>query len=382
MDDHLSGGELAVLTLLAEAPRHGYEIERLIAERGFREWTTIAFSSIYFLLGRLEKRGLVAPTSQENGGQRSRRPFAITQAGSERLQEDAMRAVAQPQRLYPELLLGMANWPTLEEGKGVEALASRAAALRAEAERLKAIRHARPLPDFVQAMFDYALGQIAADLKWTETVGMKLEPTMEKIDFKKNLKQLYNPPADAFVAIEVPEMQFVKVDGEGDPNTSPVYRSAVEWLYGVSYAMKFAAKAALGKDYVVPPLEGLWWADDPQSFITRGKDRWSWIMMIMVPDFITRDMFNGAVAKTGKKLGQAPQSLRLEPYAEGLSLQTLHSGSYDAEGPVLARLRDEVMPKMGMAFNGLHHEIYLSDPRKTEPGKLKTILRQPVKRNG
>lgn len=382
MDDHFSGGELAVLTLLAEAPRHGYDIERLIAERGFREWTTIAFSSIYFLLGRLEKRGLVAPTSEGSGGQRSRRPFAITKVGRERLLEDAMRAIAQPQRLYPELLLGMANWPTLEEGKGVEAMESRAAALRAEMERLNAIRHARPLPDFVQAMFDYALGQLAADLKWTETIGMKLETTMEKIDFKKSLKQLYNPPADTFVAIEVPEMQFVMIDGEGNPNTSPVYRSAVEWLYGVSYAMKFAAKAALGKDYVVPPLEGLWWADDPKSFITRKKDEWRWTMMIMAPDFITRDMFNDAVAKTGKKLGQPPQSLRFEPYAEGLSLQTLHLGSYDDEGPVLARLRDEVIPKQGMTSNGLHHEIYLSDPRKVEPSKLKTILRQPVKLKG
>lgn len=177
----------------------------------------------------------------------------------------------------------------------------------------------------------------------------------------------------------MPPLQFVKVDGEGDPNTAPAYRSAVEWLYGVSYAMKFAGKAALGKDYVVPPLEGLWWADDPESFITRDKDQWRWTMMIMVPDFVTRDMFEKAVAKRGGKLGQPPQSLRLEPYREGLSLQILHVGSYDDEGPVLARLHDEVMPSKGMSFNGPHHEIYLSDPRKTEAAKLKTILRQPVK---
>jgi hypothetical protein len=201
----------------------------------------------------------------------------------------------------------------------------------------------------------------------------------EKIDFKKALKPLYDPPAGEFASVEVPQMQFVKVDGEGDPNTAPAYRSAVEWLYGVSYAAKFAAKAALGKDYVVPPLEGLWWADDPKSFVTRDKDRWRWTMMIMVPDFVTRDMFGNAAAKTSKKLGQPPQSLRLEAYGEGLSLQTLHVGSYDEEGPVLARLHGEVMPDKGMAFNGPHHEIYLSDPRKTEPARLKTILRQPVK---
>lgn len=202
---------------------------------------------------------------------------------------------------------------------------------------------------------------------------------MVKIDFKKTLEPLYNPPAGTFASVEVPQMLFTKVDGEGDPNTAPAYRSAVEWLYGVSYATKFSAKAALGKDYVVPPLEGLWWADDPTSFITRQKDQWRWTMMIMVPDFVVRDMFDKAAAKTGGKLGQPPQSLRLEPYDEGLSLQTVHVGSYDEEGPVLARLQDEVMPKRGMTFNGPHHEIYLSDPRRTDAARLKTILRQPVK---
>jgi hypothetical protein len=202
---------------------------------------------------------------------------------------------------------------------------------------------------------------------------------MEKIDFRKALRPLYNPPAGEFASVEVPQMQFVKVDGEGDPNTAPAYRAAVEWLYGVSYAMKFAAKAALGTDYVVPPLEGLWWADDSRSFITREKDKWRWTMMIMVPDFVTRDIFEKAVAKTGGKRGLPPHSLRLEPYGEGLSLQTLHVGSYDEEGPILARLHGEVMPNKGMAFNGPHHEIYLSDPRKTDSAKLKTILRQPVK---
>lgn len=205
---------------------------------------------------------------------------------------------------------------------------------------------------------------------------------MEKIDLKKTLKSFYGPSAGDFALVEVPEMQFVKVDGEGDPNTARAYRSAIEWLYGVSYAMKFAAKAAVARDYVVPPLEGLWWADDPKSFITREKDQWHWTMMIMAPDFVTHDMFEDALAKTGKKLGQPPQSLRLEPYAEGLSLQILHLGSYDDEGPVLAQLHDEVMPNKGMTFNGPHHEIYLSDPRKVEPSRLKTILRQPVKLMG
>lgn len=210
--------------------------------------------------------------------------------------------------------------------------------------------------------------------------GADMEGLVEKVDFKKLFRPLYSPPAGQFVTVDVPEMQFVKVDGAGDPNTAPAHRAAVEALYGVSYAMKFAAKAALGRDYVVPPLEGLWWADDPASFVTREKDQWNWTMMILVPDFITRDMFDEAVAKLRKKSGPPPQSLRLEAYHEGLSLQTLHIGSYDDEGPTLDRLHTEIMPGEKMGFNGPHHEVYLSDPRKTAASRLKTILRQPVKR--
>lgn len=202
---------------------------------------------------------------------------------------------------------------------------------------------------------------------------------MDKIDFKKAHPELYRPSAKGFALIDVPDMQFVMVDGEGNPNTAPPYKRAVEWLFSVSYAMKFAAKASLKKDYVVPPLEGLWWADDPADFVARCKDRWRWTMMIMAPDFLTRAMFSGAVEKTQKKLGAPPESLRIEPYKEGRCFQILHIGGYDDEGRTLARLHDEVMPSQGLTFGGKHHEIYLSDARKTEPAKLKTILRQPVR---
>ncbi len=201
---------------------------------------------------------------------------------------------------------------------------------------------------------------------------------MEKIDFKKSFPNLYRPPAGRFVSVDVPAMQFVKIDGKGDPNTAPAYRQAIEWLYSVSYAMKFAAKASIGKDYTVPPLEGLWWADDPADFVARRKERWRWTMMIMAPDFIDGALFDAAVEKAGKKLGAAPDSLRLEKLNEGTVLQTLHVGSYDDEGPTLARLHDEEMPSRGLTFAGPHHEIYLSDPRKTASAKLRTILRQPV----
>ena len=201
---------------------------------------------------------------------------------------------------------------------------------------------------------------------------------MSKVDFKKTLAALYAAPTDRFVSIDVPTLTFVKVDGAGDPNTIPAYRTAIEWLYAVSYALKFAAKG-LGKDYVVPPLEGLWWADDPADFVARRKDRWRWTMMIMAPDVIDRPMFDAAVAKAGRKLGLPPATLRLEPLAEGRSLQIQHVGSYDDEGPTLARLHGEVMPAEGHTFAGPHHEIYLGDPRRTAPARLRTILRQPVK---
>lgn len=202
---------------------------------------------------------------------------------------------------------------------------------------------------------------------------------MEKIDFKKICPSLYRPPADRFTQVDVPAMRFVMVDGSGDPNAATAYKRAIEWLFSVSYAMKFAVKATLDKDYVVPPLEGLWWADDPADFVARRKERWRWTMMIMAPDFLDRAVFDVALDKSRKKLGTVPDSLRLESYDEGLSLQILHIGCYDDEGPVLSLLHDEVMPSRGLMFAGKHHEIYLSDARKTEPSKLKTILRQPVK---
>ncbi len=202
---------------------------------------------------------------------------------------------------------------------------------------------------------------------------------MAKIDFKKALKTLYGAPKGRFAQIDVPKLCYVMVDGEGDPNTAPAYKTAIAWLYPVSYAMKFAAKRELGKDYVVPPLEGLWWADDSADFVARRKDRWRWTMMIMVPDFVGQDLYEAVLVKARTKLGASPETLRLESLTEGLSLQTLHIGSYDDEGPILAHLHDELMPAENLDFNGRHHEIYLSDPRKTPPGKLKTILRQPVK---
>ena len=204
---------------------------------------------------------------------------------------------------------------------------------------------------------------------------------MPKIDFKKNLKHLYGPSSRQFSVVDVPVLHFLMIDGAGDPNTAPVYAQALETLYAVSYKMKFISKKDLNRDYVVPPLEGLWWARDMDVFTSSlDKNAWLWTMMIMTPDWIEKEIYGQMVALLPKdKDFPALPRLRLETYREGLSVQIMHIGPYAEEGPTLHWLHHEFMPENGFTFNGKHHEIYLSDPRRTAPEKMKTVLRQPVR---
>jgi hypothetical protein len=205
---------------------------------------------------------------------------------------------------------------------------------------------------------------------------------VDKADFKAERKDLYSPSAKDFSVVDVPSFHFAMIEGHGDPNTSTAYAAAVEALYSVSYATKFASKLELGRDYVVGPLEGLWTADDPSAFTSRTKSDWSWTMLIRQPDWITAQVRDLAIAKASEKNLPALESLRFDSFAEGLSVQILHIGSYDDEAPTIARLHDEFLPAHGYIETGPHHEIYLSDPRKVAPAKLKTILRQPVAPKG
>ncbi|GAA1482388.1 GyrI-like domain-containing protein [Gordonia sinesedis] len=203
---------------------------------------------------------------------------------------------------------------------------------------------------------------------------------MQKFDVKKELSDLYNPKNRDWQPVDVPPMHFLMVDGAGDPNTAPAYREAVEALYSVSYGVKFASKKSLERDYVVAPLEGLWRADDPGVFVRREKDQFRWTMMIRQPEWIDEQMVTDAVDRAAaKKDLPALPGLRFSDYDEGRSVQLLHSGPYDDEGPALAQLHDEYMPAHGLTFGGDHHEIYLSDPRRAEPSRMKTIVRQPVR---
>ena len=176
-------------------------------------------------------------------------------------------------------------------------------------------------------------------------------------------------------------MSFLMIDGHGDPNTAQEYQDAVEALYAVAYRLKFTSKSEKGKEYVVPPMEGLWWVENMEEFSTGDKSTWDWTMMIMQPEWITTEMFEEAVSEVEKKKSlPALFKLRLETYHEGLSVQIMHGGSYDDEGPTIARMHREFMPKHNYEPAGKHHEIYLSDPRRVAPEKLKTVLRQPIRR--
>ncbi|WP_224389284.1 GyrI-like domain-containing protein [Pseudonocardia sp. ICBG1293] len=198
------------------------------------------------------------------------------------------------------------------------------------------------------------------------------------VDLKRELP-CYAARRDTPELVDVPDMRFLMIDGHGDPNT-PVYTDAVGALYPVAYACKFASRRELGRDHVVMPLEGLWWAEDMDAFtLARDKSRWSWTMMIMIPDWVPEAMVDDAVATVRRR--KAPQRIddvRFATLSEGRCVQALHVGPYDDEAPLLHRIHTEFVPEHGLRMTGRHHEIYLGDPRRTAPDMLRTILRQPV----
>ena len=202
-------------------------------------------------------------------------------------------------------------------------------------------------------------------------------------DVKRELRALYAPKNRDWETLTVPPQRFLAVDGHGDPNTSPAYAEAVEALYAVAYTVKFASKRA-GRDLVVGPLEGLWYAEEASVFSARDKAAWSWTMLISQPDWVSDADIGEAIAAARAKAAAKKKPLpaldgvRIEVLDEGLCEQVLHVGSYDDETPVLARLHGELLPAAGLRERGRHHEVYLGDPRRTAPDKLRTVLRQPV----
>lgn len=202
---------------------------------------------------------------------------------------------------------------------------------------------------------------------------------LTKLDPRATLKHLYNPSARDFTSVQVPAMNFLMIDGIGDPNTSQAYKDALNALYSVAYTLKFTAKKAQGVDYPVMPLEGLWWTLDPAGFSMARRAEWQWKMFIMQPDLITAEMVEQAKKEAvRKKELPALPLMRFEPFEEGLAIQILYIGPYRDEGPTIARMH-QYIEENGYELHGKHHEIYLGDPRRTAPEKLKTVIRHPIR---
>jgi len=204
---------------------------------------------------------------------------------------------------------------------------------------------------------------------------------MEKRDLKKEFAAFYGPSAKEVTRVEVPEWRFLMVDGRGDPNTSREYAEAVEALFALSYTLKFAVKKGpLAVDYGVMPLEALWWSDDMSSFVTGERDAWKWTAMIMQPDVIDAGAVEAATeAAARKKVLPALAKVRFEAFEEGPAAQIMHVGPFTAEGPTIERVH-EFIEESGCERAGKHHEIYLTDIRKADPSKWRTVIRQPMGR--
>lgn len=202
---------------------------------------------------------------------------------------------------------------------------------------------------------------------------------MKKIDVKQSLAPLYAPSAREVSLVEVPALYFLCIDGEGDPNVAPAYAEAVEALFSVAYAVKFLVKKGpLALDYGVLPLEGLWWADDMATFSVEDKSAWKWTMMIQQPEFVPQETIDAGIAQVrAKKDLPALSKLRAETMAEGTCAQILHLGPFSDEGPTIERVH-RFIEERGERV-GKHHEIYLSDIRRADPAKWKTVIRQPFR---
>ena len=207
-------------------------------------------------------------------------------------------------------------------------------------------------------------------------------PAAKKLDYKKKFPEFYKPSIKEPIIVDVPKMNFFMISGVGDPNTSQDYKDAISALYAVSYAlkMKIIKKKTPSKDYVVPPLEGLWFMDNMENWSMDDKNKWEWTMMIRFPDFIKKEQISQAIkiAKETKNPSSISK-LRHESYSEGLSVQIMYVGPYDEEPSTIKRIH-KFAEDQGYILDGKHHEIYLSDVRKVAPEKLKTILRQPIRK--
>ncbi len=380
----MTNAELTILSLLAERPCHGYELERLIEDRGMREWTEIGFSSIYYILGRLEKERLVVSAVERREGKGpNRRLFQITPAGESAWREAVYRALSVPETAHSGFMLGLANLPGLTPHEVMTALTTYREALVGRLVHVTGSweRQMATAPAFVGALFDRSQALIRAELAWLDDfIAKQKEVTAmpTPVDLTKLHKEAYTATPDPAL-VTIPDGHFLTVDGAGEPSTEPFNRS-LEALYAVAYTLKFKWKP-LGWEYKVGPLEGLWFGGPEWRSIPRAE--WTWRLMIRLPDFVTEESVREAIADVvrKKKLALA-ESIKFTAFQQGLAAQVLHTGAYADEEPVIDRLH-AFIEGSGYKPHLAHHEIYLSDPKRTAPEKLRTIIRHPVtKREG
>ncbi|HYG59841.1 MAG TPA: helix-turn-helix transcriptional regulator, partial [Symbiobacteriaceae bacterium] len=279
----MTNAELAILSLLAEHPRHGYEIEQVIEERGMREWTEVGFSSIYYVLKKLQARHLVEGRVAAGVAKGPARTiYHVTEAGHTALREATYAALARPEPQPSPFLLGLANLPVLSPEEALQALMEHQKGMSRQRERIAHRREREQgAPDFVYAMFDRTLALIDAEMAWLEQFLSRyarkeeaaMLPTLEE-------KKLYTAPRHPEV-VEIPEGWFLTVTGEGDPD-GEACQAAIGALYAVAYTLKFKLKPR-GQDFKVGVMEGQWWSADPVNWDSTPRDRWQWKLMIRMP---------------------------------------------------------------------------------------------------
>jgi len=200
--------------------------------------------------------------------------------------------------------------------------------------------------------------------------------TLTTIDYAREWRELYTAGSEPAL-VEVPPLRFLMVDGEGDPRAAPAFADAIAALYAIAYPAKFALRRLIGVDHRVPPLEALWWSPDAAPFAAAKRSEWRWTAMVMQPESLTEEIVERARAKAAAKKLVALARVRLDALDEGHAAQVLHIGPYSAEGPTIERLH-AFIEAQGLRPRGAHHEIYLGDPRRCAPARLRTIVRQPV----
>jgi DNA-binding PadR family transcriptional regulator len=379
----MTNKEMAVLGLLLEGSRHGYQIENDIEDRGMREWTEIGFSSIYYLLNKLLDNGWAQSHLEESGEGPPRKVYAITGAGVRALQDAVARRLSAPTPFTGEFDLALAYAAVLDTEAVLDSLAAYRDRLRDDLVRVQGKWDAQRqdgLPAHVNALFDHSLHTIRAELAWVEQfLEQERKKDMAKKDYKIVYKALYNPGKDPEV-VDVPEFNFLMIDGIGDPNTAQSYQDAVGALYKLAYAIRFHMRDAQGLDFGVMPLEGLWWVDDLADFSYDDKSGWHWTMMIMQPEGVTAEIIE-AIREQVRNKHNPPRldAIRFEAYHEGTSVQMMHHGPYADEPSNIAKM-DAYMAENGYQAHMKHHEIYLKNPNRTKPENLLTVLRHPVRK--